>query len=312
MQREQLQFTSSEGTRQIFSTLWLPEAAPSGVVQISHGMAEYIDRYAPLAEFLTTRGWAVCGNDHFGHGRSVESPEDLGYIPQGGADILVDDLHLLTSMLRNRFPDTPIVLLGHSMGSFVARLYAARYGTDIDAAIFMGSAGPGQPTAAGKLLARLTSALRGGHYRSSLIDGIAFGSYNKRLGKNTHKFAWLTRDQAVVAAYDADPLCGYVFCADAFHTLFDLLGRVSAKAWPAQLPTDLPLLVVSGGEDPVGGWGKGVRALYDSLLRQGRRAQLKIYPEDRHEILNELDRETVMENIAGWLTPLANDVAEGK
>ena len=301
MQRVQQQFTSTEGRCQIFYTLWLPETTPRGVVQISHGMAEYIDRYAPLAEYLTSRGFAVCGNDHYGHGRSVDTPDDLGYLPRGGADLLVDDLHLLTGILRERFPNTPITLLGHSMGSFVARLYAARYGTDIDAAIFMGSAGPGQPTAAGKLLARLVSAQRGGHFRSPLIDGIAFGSYNARLGKNAHKFAWLSRDEAVVSAYDADPLCGYIFTADGFHTLFDLLGRVSAKDWAAKLPPNLPLLVVSGGEDPVGGWGKGVRALYDILRSAGCQVNLKIYPDDRHEILNELDRETVMADIAAWL-----------
>ena len=301
MQREQLQFTSTEGRRQIFCTLWLPDGPVRGVLQISHGMAEYIDRYAPLAEFLAARGWAVCGNDHYGHGRSVESPDDLGYIPLGGADILIDDLHLLTLTLRARFHDAPLVLLGHSMGSFVARLYAARYGADVDAAIFMGSAGPGQPTAAGKLLAALVGRLRGGHFRSALIDGIAFGSYNARLGKGAHKFAWLSRDEGVVAAYDADPLCGYMFTAHGFHTLFDLLGRASAKNWASSLPSDLPLLVVSGGRDPVGGWGKGIRGLYDSLLAAGCAVSLKIYPEDRHEILNELDRDTVMADIARWL-----------
>ena len=307
MKQEQLQFTSSEGNRQIFCTLWLPDGDVRGVLQISHGMAEYVDRYAPLAEFLTARGYAVCGNDHFGHGRSVTCPDDLGYIPQGGADILVDDLHLLTSLLRQRFPSAPLTLLGHSMGSFVARLYSARYGADLDAVIFMGSAGPGQPTAAGKLLAKLTSALRGSHRRSPLIDGIAFGSYNSRLGRDAHKFAWLSRDEAVVAAYDADPLCGYIFCADGFHTLFDLLGRVSAKDWAAALPADLPILVVSGGEDPVGGWGKGVRALYDIICRAGcRKVSLKIYPEDRHEILNELDREAVMTDLAAWLETATN------
>lgn len=300
-------FISSEGTRRIKYAVWEPEGAPRGLLQLSHGMAEYVRRYDGFARFMADRGYLVFGNDHLGHGGSVDSPDDLGYMPRGGADILADDLHLVAESAKARYPGVPHILLGHSMGSFVARLYLTRYGSELDGAIIMGSAGPGQPTAAGKLLARLTSALRGSHHRSPLIDSIAFGSYNKGLGKDAHKFAWLSRDESIVAAYDADPLCGYVFTADAFYVLFDLLGRVSAKSWPATVPADLPLFIVSGEADPVGAWGKGVTELYHRLRQAGcSRVTLRLYPEDRHEILNELDREVVCGDLLRWCEGIIN------
>lgn len=299
------------GSRPINYQVWEPEGSPRGLLQLSHGMAEHIRRYDDFARFMASHGWLVFGNDHIGHGDNAPTPEERGYMPRDGADILVEDLHLVADDVKSHYPDLPHVLLGHSMGSFVARHYLSRYGAELDGAIIMGSAGGGQPTAAGKLLARLTSALRGSHHRSPLIDSIAFGSYNKRLGKDAHKFAWLSRDDSVVAAYDADELCGYVFTADAFYVLFDLLGRVSAKSWPATVPTDLPLLIVSGEQDPVGNYGKGVTELYRSLLQAGcSGAALRLYPEDRHEILNELDRSVVYGDILGWCEGVINTQKE--
>ncbi len=293
--------------RPINYQIWESEGAPRGLLQLSHGMAEHIRRYDGFARFMASHGWLVFGNDHIGHGDNAPTPEERGYMPRDGADILVDDLHLVAESVKARYPGVPHILLGHSMGSFVARHYLSRYGAELDGAIIMGSAGGGQPTAAGKLLARLTSALRGSHHRSPLIDSIAFGSYNKRLGKDAHKFAWLSRDEAVVAAYDADPLCGYVFTADAFYVLFDLLGRVSAKDWPATVPANLPIFIVSGEQDPVGNYGRGVTALYHSLLQAGcSGAVLRLYPEDRHEILNELDRSVVYGDILRWCEGIIN------
>lgn len=295
------------GNRPINYQVWEPEGAPRGLLQLSHGMAEHIRRYDAFARFMAQNGYLVFGNDHIGHGDNAPTPEERGYMPKNAADILVDDLHLVAEDVKARYGNLPHILLGHSMGSFVARLYLSRYGTELDGAIIMGSAGGGQPTAAGKLLARLTSALRGSHHRSPLIDSIAFGSYNKRLGKDAHKFAWLSRDESEVAAYDADQLCGYLFTADAFYALFDILGRVSAKAWPSTVPCDLPIFIVSGEQDPVGNYGRGVTDLYRSLLQTGNSGvALRLYPEDRHEILNELDRLTVYSDILDWCEGVIN------
>lgn len=293
-------FPSADGSSSIAYYCFLPEGAPRAIVQISHGMCEYFLRYTPLAQYLTARGYAVCGHDHTGHGASVASPEALGLT--GGAEAMVTDVKMLTEILRERFPSTTLVLLGHSMGSFVARLYAERYPDAVDGLVIVGTGGPDNPTGVGKALARLTEALRGKGHRSGLITTIAFGSYNKGLDCEKGKKAWLTRDQSVVDAYAADPLCNYTFTARGYYDLFDLIGLVSRKAWAGMLPKELPMLLLSGERDPVGGYGKGVRKVYERLCNAGiKDVKLMLYPEMRHEVLNEIGKETVFFDLAAWL-----------
>lgn len=308
-------YASADGRSRIVYSLWEPEAPARAVLQISHGMCEHIERYAALAEHLTAQGFAVAGNNHIGHGDSAASAEELGYIPRAaGGDALVADLFTLTGLLKQRYPALPLFLLGHSMGSFIARLYLSAHGDELAGAIVMGTGGPGSPTGLAKFLARTDAALHSPHHRSSLINAMAFGSYKKHFGPNATSLDWLSRDSDNKSRYAADPYCTYTFTADGFYTLFDMLGRVSSKAWPSTLPPALPLLLVSGADDPVGNYGRGVETVYRRLTAAGMSdVTLKLYPEDRHEILNEVDRDVVMADISAWLLAhMPTEEADGK
>ncbi len=301
---EKSSFASVDGVSCAGYYIWVPDFAPVGVVQISHGMKEHIGRYRAFAEFLARRGYAVCGNDHIGHGLTSPSDDDLGYIPRrGGGDMIVEDMHTMTRIVKERFPGLPLFLLGHSMGSFAARLYMSKYGREMAGVLLSGTGGPGQPTGIGKKLSLAAGLTNKGRRRSKLIDRIAFGSYLKHIERGSPRYSWLSRDAVVVEEYTNDKYCSSrIFTADGFYTLFDMLGRVSAKGWAARVPASLPVLIASGKSDPVGNYGSGPRAVYNRLLSAGLNdVTLSLYPEMRHEILNEIGREQVWEDFYEWI-----------
>jgi len=295
-------FPSANGTT-LLAAYRTQTDAPQALVQISHGMCEYFLRYEGFAEYLSENRFLVFGHDHVGHGHSASVPEDLGFIPgENGADDLAEDVHQLACLLKKEYPDLPIILLGHSMGSFVARSVLEKYPDTYASAIIMGTAGSDMPTGLGKLLASLIIAFCGERHRSNLLRGISFAGYNKRYEKGCPENAWLTRDTAVVERYDRDPLCNFVFTARAYRVLFTLLGNVSRKEWAQKISKDKPLLLVSGADDPVGGWGKGVEKIYLRLQNAGlSHVSLSLYPEMRHEILNELSCQTVWSDLLTWM-----------
>lgn len=306
MKKEELYFDSRDGKSRIHAVRYTPEeGAPRGVVQIIHGMAEYAERYEAFAEYLTKKGFVVTGEDHLGHGKSVPGGGAYGYFcEQDPATVVVRDVHRLKKMTQSIYPGIPYIILGHSMGSFILRNYLCRYGTGIAAAVIVGTGmPPGWTVRCSKALAAVQKFLCGGRHVDRLINRAVFGRYNRRVENPRTPNDWISRSAENVERYNADPLCGFIFTVNGFQTLFELIARIQKKENLEKVPGDLPLLMLSGAEDPVGAYGEGVKRAYDSLKSAGvRDIRLKLYGEDRHEILNEPDRQQVMQDIYDWIT----------
>lgn len=298
-------FPSSSGLADIYARSYAPvqEDEIKGIVQICHGMAEHSGRYDEFARFLSSNGFAVFINDHLGHGLSVKNDSELGYFgDKTGRHDLVNDVKLLTDIARSTYPDKPFFIFGHSMGSFIARRYTEKFGMNIDGAIFCGTSGTNPAAGIAVKIAEFVASRKGVHHRSEFINKIAFGGYNKHVGEKRTDFDWLTRDESIVDAYIADPKCGFLFTAAGYRDLFDILHSVSTRSWYNNVPFILPILLISGTEDPVGEYGKGVRQVFHDLKKTGHKdVTLKLYENDRHEILNELNKQQVFDDVLSWL-----------
>lgn len=308
MKKEEFYYDSRDGRTKLHTVRYCPEAGEKvcAVVQIVHGMAEYVERYEEFAEYLTARGIVVTGEDHLGHGKSVNTAAGgkFGYFcEQDSATVLVRDVHRLKKITEELYPDVPYIIMGHSMGSFITRNYMYKYGMGISGAIIMGT---GMQSPVTLWIARAAVAVQklfcGSRHVSKLIDKLAFGSYNKKVSNPRTPFDWLSREPARVDAYIADPLCGFVFTVNGFGTLFELVSRLYKKENLRQTPGGLPVYMISGTADPVGGYGKGVQRAYHSLVAAGlRNIKLKLYEGGRHELSNETNREEVIRDIYDWM-----------
>jgi len=308
MKKEEFYFDSRDGETRLHAVRYSPDD-PAGiccVLQIVHGMSEYIERYEEFAEYFTARGIVVTGDDHLGHGKSVDTAKGgkYGYFcAQDPATVVVRDVHRLKKMTQELYPDVPYVIMGHSMGSFITRNYICRYGTGVSAAIIMGT---GMQSRFSLTLAKAVTHMQklfcGDEHVSKLIDKLAFGSYNRKNRNARTPWDWLSRDPERVDAYIADPLCGFVFTVNGFRTLFELITRLYKAENLSNIPKELPVYVVSGTDDPVGGYGKGVQRAFDSLVAAGlRKIKLKMYEGGRHELMNETNREEIKADIDLWL-----------
>lgn len=305
--RNEFTFTSADGETPIRVLTWTPAGeagvAPKALVQIAHGMEEHIERYDHFARFLAQNGYAVCGNDHIGHGKSLKNPGDLSQLPVNGANIIIDDMHTLRTTFAKGFPqDTPYIIFGHSMGSFAARYYVAARGASLAGAVFCGT-GQVSPALArfGGALARHLAKSKGLNYKSSFIHGLADGAYAKAIPNARTNLDWLNTDPAQVDAYIADPLCGEMFNVGGYATLMDLTGAACNSLCARAMPSSMKILFISGSDDPVGG-AKGATKAYNSVkYRSGADVELKLYEGMRHEILNEPRREEVYADVLAWL-----------
>lgn len=303
MKRE-FTYRSKDGRTQIHAIEWIPEGEVKAVLQIAHGMVEFIDRYDRFANVLNERGFYVVGNDHLGHGKSVTADSELGFFAkENGNACVIGDIHQLRADTLKKYPDAPYFLLGHSMGSFLARQYIEMYGAGLKGAIIMGTGWQPMGTLnAGIALTGAMKTFRGGHYHSKMVNNMALGSYNKAFEPARTRNDWLTRDEAIVDAYNANPLNNFMFTVNGYNNMFRGIKYAEQEKNLAKIPKDLPILVVSGANDPVGEFGKGPEKIAEIYRQTGiKDVTLKLYPECRHEILNELIKEDVDRDIIKWM-----------
>lgn len=301
----EFRFPSADGKNTIYAEIYTPKnVAPRAIVQLAHGMIDYTGRYTALASFLCSHGFIFAGNHHLGHGKSVSTPEDFGYFAEkDGYKLVIEDVHTMNKHLHKSYPDLPIVLLGHSMGSFISRLYVAEYPSTVSGVIIHGTGGPNPLVGVGKLLAKLIRCFNGPRHRSNLINKMAFGSYNKRYPKEEGSNAWLTRDLEKVAGRDTDEFTSFKFTVSGYIDLFTFLASCNSKAWYKKYPKKLPTLIMSGDMDPVGDYGKGPRHVYKQLMINGAdNVSIKMYEGARHELFNEYNCDEVFADMLAWLT----------
>lgn len=301
-----IEYKSSREHRKSWGVLWLPDTdgPVKGMIQLCHGMCEYTERYAPLAGWLCERGYAVCGNDHMGHKNTAKlSAQRLGYFGgMGSWPYLIEDVELLRKNLAPRFRDTPWIMLGHSMGSFVARLYAEKYGEHLDALILSGTGGTNPLLGAGKAMARSSVAFKGPMYVSKAVDMMVSGNFNRRIKDARTTSDWISHDTEAVNKYVNDDYCNFKFTASAYHDLFTMMEQCNRRRWFEELPKELPTLIFSGDEDPVGDYGKDPAQVAHRLRSAGmQNVELRLYKGGRHEMLNETNRNEVYEDVYDWI-----------
>ena len=298
MKRE-FYYPSRDGVTKIHAIEWIPEGEVTAVLQMCHGMVEYIDRYHEFADFLTKHGVYVVGHDHLGHGKSVVSQEKLGFFHEtDGNAYVIADIQQLRMQTAKKYPGVPYFIVGHSMGSFLVRQYLGLYSGGLSGAIIMGTGEqPSLVVNAGKLVCKIIAAIKGWDYRSKFVNNLAVGAYEKKMGA-----AWLSKNPENVKKYHEDPLCGFIFTVNAYYHMFSGIAKMNQQEKEGKVAKSLPLLFVAGKDDPVGNYGKGVENVYNKYKKCGYQdVQLKLYEEDRHEILNEEDKDVVFQDILAWL-----------
>lgn len=297
-------FNSSTGKNKIHARMCVPDAEPRAIVQIIHGIAEYIDRYDEFMSFLADNGIIAVGTDHLGHGKSIESEEQTGFFAyDNGWDYVVRDEEVLRLAMHENYPELPIIVFGHSMGSFMTRTLLIRYPDAFNAAIISGTGNQGAALVNGGLfMGNLVTGLRGAHHYSKFLNNLAFGSYNKIYENPKTEYDWLSRDEANVQKYIDDPLCGFIPSCSLFRDMMTGVKFITNKKNLTAMNKDMPVYFMSGDMDPVGECGKGVQKAYNNFLEAGMKdVSIKLYPGGRHEMLNEINKDEVYADILAWL-----------
>ena len=294
----------SLGKGNIHVSRWEPEGRPVGVFQIVHGISEYAKRYDAFARYLTERGFLVVAEDHMGHGHSISAEQARGYF-YGGWFTAVGDTYALLQKTKEEYPDVPYILFGHSMGSFMARTILAKYPeSGISACIICGTGWqPEAVLAAGQKLSNVVCKVRGEQNPSKFLHKVIFGAYNKRVERPRTAYDWLTRVNTEVDTYMKDPLCGFIPSAGLVRDMLTGIGYIQKEENLSRMEKSLPVFFVAGGDDPVGDFGNGVRKAADVFRDVGMEdVSVRIYPLCRHEILNEMNKAEVYEDILAWTT----------
>lgn len=297
-------FNSSTGKNKIHARMCVPDAEPRAIVQIIHGIAEYIGRYDEFMSFLADNGIIAVGTDHLGHGKSIESEEQTGFFAyDNGWDYVVRDEEVLRLAMHENYPELPIIVFGHSMGSFMTRTLLIRYPDAFNAAIISGTGNQGAALVNGGLfMGNLVTGLRGAHHYSKFLNNLAFGSYNKIYDNPKTEYDWLSRDEANVQKYIDDPLCGFIPSCSLFRDMMTGVKFITNKKNLTAMNKDMPVYFMSGDMDPVGECGKGVQKAYNNFLEVGMKdVSIKLYPGGRHEMLNEINKDEVYADILAWL-----------
>ncbi|NBI06981.1 alpha/beta hydrolase [Senegalia massiliensis] len=287
----------------IYLYTWNRVNEPKGVVQIFHGMAEHAARYNDFAKHLNREGYIVYASDHRGHGKTAKGVDNLGNIGEDGFSNIVHDGYIINRMIKKSYSNLPIILLGHSFGSFISQEYIIKYGESIDGLILSGSAKmEGIPIKLGQIISTIQKKIYDDKNKANLIDKASFGNFNKKIKHPISKFSWLTRDEEQVEKYDEDPLCGTIFPIIYYYYFFDGLSKLYIKERLENIPKNLPIFIFSGDKDPVGGYGKQVKKLYETYKDIGiKNVNIKLYPGGRHEMLNEINRKEVYNHITDWI-----------
>lgn len=295
---------------QVVMSIWEPDCAPKGIVQIFHGMVEHIDRYEDFAHYLNSKGYIVAGDDHRGHGRTA-GVEFLGKVPFGHTFFdTIDDEKVITSYLKKRYGDLPLFVFAHSYGSFLGQGYIQQNSQQIDGCILSGSANmSGIELKIGRFIANIQHKLYGKDKTAEFIKNMTFGGYEKPFKKEKRQNAWLNRDVDACEKYNADKYCNYTMSVGFYKNFFDGLCRIYEPERLAGIDKKLPIFIVAGDKDPVGKMGKLVSKLYDMYTQLGiEDVKIKLYENARHEIVNELNKEEVYADIFNWLDNLVEKI----
>ena len=303
VKRTECGLPSSDGRSELHVMMWKPHGKVRAVLQISHGMIEHIGRYDEFARTMAAQGIAVVGHDHLGHGKTSRR-EDYGFFAEKSGDVyMVRDIHRVRRAAGRIYPNLPYIFLGHSMGSFFLRKYLTVYGDEADGAILMGTGDePLFILLAGRAAVGVVGRWKGWRYRSYFLHNLVLGDFDRKFKPVGCPSDWLTSDEKKVREYQEDPMCSFHFTCQAYKDFFKTMLDLKSSFWLKRIPKDLPVLILSGREDPVGARGRGVRRVYRKLCRLGLTdVNIRLYPECRHELLNERNREHVYHDISMWI-----------
>ena len=301
---EKILFDSANGIYKVHGKIMKPlNQEIKGIVQISHGMCEYIDKYDEFANFIMKKGYIVAGHDHIGHGNSVNEADDYGFFgSKDGYKSMIEDLRSMNNIVREKYPDKPIYLLGHSMGSLIARCYSAKYGNELAGLILCGTVGPQPLVKAGIKFADLLAEQKGEKYRSRMLYNMALDYANIKFLPAKTRYDWVSSDELQIERHIKDERANFIFTVKGFSDLFHLVNLANSEMVIKTVPKDLRIIFMSGTDDPVGENGNGVKRAFELYKKIGlSNVEMKLYPSKRHELLKEKNKEEVFYDIYNWI-----------